>query len=170
MKRKQKILIVIVIAAVVIAAAYFTELNACRAAAEDTLVRCWILCKPGSQVTVRRTPSKNAMEVGRLEVGDDFMTDAVSANGFIRVYGIGEYGEGWIYSGYVSTEKPKPVNMNYCCVAKARVACRRWMDGPQTENPWLKNGSSVKVYWMTDEWAVTARGYIKSEWLEADPE
>lgn len=169
MKRKQKILIIIVIAAVVMAAAYFTEMNACRAAAEDTLIRCWILCKPGSRVTVRRTPDKRAMEVGQLEVGDWFMTDAVSSNGFIRAYGIGEYGEGWIYCGYVSTEEPKEVNGRFCCVAKKQVACRRWMDGPQTETPWLKNGSQVKVYWKTDEWAVTSRGYIRSEWLEADP-
>ena len=62
----------------------------------EGLVKCWVMCKPGSQVNVRRTPSKSAQEVGFLETGDWFLTDGSSSNGFIRVYEIGEYGEGWI--------------------------------------------------------------------------
>ena len=135
----------------------------------DGMVKCWILCQPGSQVNVRRTPSKNGMEVGFLEVGDWFWTDGSRKDGWIRCYGIGEYGEGWIYSGYVATEEPVKIFEQYVCVAKNRVACRRWMGGPQTSRPWLKNGSNVDVFYMADEWAVTSRGYIKSEWLEVDP-
>lgn len=137
---------------------------------ENALVKCWILCKPGSQVNVRRTPSKTGQEVGFLEVGDWFETDGCCSNGFVRCFGIGEFGEGWIYAGYVSEYEPEPVFDTYCCVAKNRVACRKWMNGPRTSNPWLKNGSDVQVFYMTEEWAITARGYIQSEWLEADPQ
>lgn len=171
LSKRARILLIVLLALIVVAGTIFmAAVSANMAYSEAKLVRCWILCKPGSQVVVRRTPSKGAMEVGQLEVGDWFETDAVSSNGYIRTYGIGEYGEGWVYCGYVSTEEPVPVYETYCCVAKSRVACRRWMDGPQTENPWLKNGSTVQVFYRTSEWSVTNRGYIRSEWLEADPQ
>ena len=138
--------------------------------AEEQLAKCWVMCKPGSQVNVRRTPDKKGQEVGFLEAGDWFLTDGTSSDGFIRVYGVGEYGEGWIFSGYVCTEEPKQVFEQYTCVAHKRVAIRKWMGGPQVErSPWLANGSNVDVFFMADEWACTSRGYIKSEWLEADP-
>ena len=137
---------------------------------ENALVKCWILCKPGSQVNVRRTPSKTGQEVGFLEVGDWFETDGCCSNGFVRCFGIGEFGEGWIYAGYVSEYEPEPVFDTYCCVAKNRVACRKWMNGPRTSNPWLKNGSDVQVFHIAGDWACTSRGYIRTEWLEVDPQ
>jgi hypothetical protein len=138
---------------------------------EEQLATCWAMCKPGSQVIVRRSPDKKSMEVGWLDCGDDFKTDGDSKNGFIRCYGIGENGEGWVYCGYVSTEEPEMVMQRYVCVAKKQVAIRRWMGGPQVErSPWLKNGQNVTVFCIGDGWACTSRGYIKSEWLEVDPE
>ena len=63
-----------------------------------------------------------------------------------------------------------PVNLKGYVTAKNRVACRRWVDGPQAEingkPSWLVNGSEVKIFYMSEEWACTSRGYIKSEWLE----
>ena len=138
---------------------------------EEELVTVWVMCKPGSIVNIRRTPSKNSMEVGRLDPCDSFWTDGTSSNGYIRCYGVGDYGEGWVYCGYVSEVKPKEVFERYGCCAKTRVACRRWMNGPKVSgSPWLVNGSTVQVFYMTDEWACTSRGYIKSEWLEVEPE
>ena len=161
------ILVAALVVIIVIGLAYIVAFNDSRA--EGHMTTAWVLCKPGSQVIVRRTPSKSAMEVGQLEVGDSFLTDAVSSNGYIRCYGIGEYGEGWIYAGFVATEEPVPVFQTYCCVAKSRVACRRWIYGPKTQNPWLANGSDVQVFYIAGEWAVTARGYIMAEYLESDP-
>lgn len=162
--------VILVIAAAVILAAYVVALNAAQAAAEDQLATCWILCKPGDYVNVRRTPGKNAMEVGRLEVGDSFLTDGVSSDGWIRCYGIGEYGEGWIYCGFVATEEPVAVFQTYVCAAPKRVACRRWMNGPKTRNPWLTNGSDVQVFHIAGEWACTSRGFIRAEWLDPNPQ
>lgn len=140
------------------------------AARQDWPATCWVLCKPGAQVNIRQTPENNGRVVGFLEVGDSFRTDGKSANGWIHVLGIGEHGDAWIYCGFVVESEPVQVFENYVCVAKNRVACRRWVGGPQVANsPWLVNGSAVSVFWMTDEWAVTSRGYIKSEYLEADP-
>lgn len=168
-KRIGKQWIVILMAAVLAAAGWIAG-SSCAEKAAERLATCWILCKPGSQVNVRRTPNRNAQEVGFLEAGDSFKTDGVSSNGFIRCYGIGEYGEGWIYCGFVATEEPVKVFQTYVCAAPNRVACRRWISGPKTQNPWLKNGSNVQVFYIAGEWAVTSRGYIMSEWLEADPQ
>jgi len=160
--------IVFVILCVVIFAVVF---NACTESyPNDEMVTVWVMCKPGDYINARRTPSTKAMEVGRLDPGDSFLTDGVSSNGFIRAYGIGEYGEAWVYCGYVSIYEPKPVFETYACVAPTRVACRRWMNGPRTQNPWLMNNSLVQVFYMTEEWAVTSRGFIKSEWLEVSPQ
>ena len=162
-------LIVLLVAVILGGIVYTVAFRNTMAAAEERLATAWILCKPGSRVNVRRSPSKNAMAVGFLEVGDWFLTDGESSNGWIRCYGIGEYGEGWIWCGYVAEEEPEPVFGQYVCAAKTRVACRKWMGGPQTSLPWLKNGSDVQVFYIAGEWAITARGYIKSEYLEPDP-
>jgi hypothetical protein len=164
---EKKVAVIAFIALVVVVAVALT-CTLCKG--EEALVRVYTLCKPGSQVVVRRTPSKNAMEVGYLEVGDSFLTDGSSSNGYIRSYGIGECGEGWVYCGFVTEYEPEPVFETYCCVAKTRVACRRWMNGPKTDRPWLSNGSDVQVFYIAGDWACTSRGYIQSEWLEVDPQ
>ena len=164
---KEKIVAAVVLVALIIVATVALTLSFCKG--EEQLVTVYTLCKPGSQVIVRRTPAKNAMEVGYLEVGDSFLTDGCS-NGYIRCYGIGEYGEGWVYCGFVTEYEPEPVFETYCCVAKTRVACRRWMNGPKTDRPWLVNGSDVQVFYIAGDWACTSRGYIRTEWLEVDPQ
>ena len=157
------ILLVVVIAAVIILAAR----------AEEPSITCWTLCKPEDRVNLRIDPRKDSKSVGWLECGDSFQTDGTSENGWIRVLDAGEC-ECWIYCGYVVTEQPEKIGENYVCVAKNRVACRRWVDGPQIEiegkPSWLKNGSSVSVFYIAGDWAVTSRGYIKAEFLEVDPE
>ena len=141
-----------------------------HAGASDEPATCWIMCKPGSLVNVRRTPDGRGQEVGFLEAGDPFRTDGVSKNGYIRALDIGEHGDAWIYCGYVVTEKPEKIGERYVCVAKNRVACRRWVDGPQIQGRgWLVNGSNVDVFFIADGWACTSRGYIQAEWLEVDP-
>ena len=166
--KREKTIFFVIITLLMIMVVIVLAVNYCKG--EDALVKCWILCKPGSQVNVRRTPSKTGQEVGFLEVGDDFLTDGTSADGWIRCYGIGEYGEGWIYSGYVATEEPVPVFEQYVCCGNGRVACRRWMNGPKIDRtPWLANGSNVDVFYIAGDWALTSRGYIMSKYLEADP-
>lgn len=167
---RTRIICLAIAAGILFGTVFVLALGRTLAGAEEQLITCWILCRPGSQVNVRRTPEKNAQVVGFLEVGDEFLTDAANSNGYIRAKDIGEYGEGWIFCGYVATEEPVPVYETYVCAAKTRVACRRWMNGPQTERPWLANGSTVQVFHIAGEWACTSRGYIKSEWLEADPQ
>ena len=129
----------------------------------------WAMCK--SYLNVRTGPSKNSPEIGRLDAGDEFETDGTVRDGFIRVCGVGE-GEGWVFSGYTVDEQPIRTDERYVCVANSRAACRRWAGGPRIKGKagWLYNGTDVKVYYRTEKWALTSRGYIASEWLERDPE
>ena len=124
----------------------------------------WIMCN--GFVNVRAKPSGTVS--GYLDAGDSFETDGKTKDGFIRVKGVGEAGDGWAHQGYVVSEPPERVDARYVCVAKHRAALRRWIGGPRSG--WLNNGYNVTVYWMTSEWAVTNKGYIRSEWLEPDPE
>ena len=145
-------------------------------AEDDGLIEVYAMCdpRPGNWVEVRLKPStgKGSTEIGRLECGDSFKTDGESKNGWIRCYGVGET-DGWVYAGFVSTEKPQIVMEQYCCVAKRQVAVRRWPGGPQIKRygrkVWLKNCEDVTVFCIADGWACTSIGYIQAEWLEVDP-
>ena len=106
---------------------------------EEPLATVWVMCKPGSTVSIRRDADKGSLETGRLDCGDSFQTDGETQDGWIRCYGAGE--GGWVFCGYVVTEKPEKIGERYVCNAVNRVACRKWMGGPQIEEkPWLKNG------------------------------
>ena len=129
----------------------------------------WVMCKPNTYVNVRYTPKKNGQICGYLDSGDSFTSDGEVRNGFISALDAGE--GGWVSEKYVVDEEPVIVNEYYICVALNRAACRQWINGPRIKGKlgWIKNGVRVKVYMITGEWALTARGYIRSEWLEVDP-
>lgn len=162
---KEKIVAFIFLLALVIVVTVAIALSVCKG---ESLTTCWIMCKPGSYVTIREKPNKNSAERGYLDSGDDFKTDGESMNGWIRCYDAGE--GGWVYCGYVVTEKPEKIGERYVCVANKQAACRKWMGGPQVDGSgWIKNGQFCDVFLIADGWAVTSRGYIRSEWLEVSP-
>lgn len=165
---KERTVFFIAMAAVMIVIAVALIVSFCHG---EQLATCWIMCKPGSRVEIRATPNKGGISEGWLECGDSFETDSETKNGWIRCYGVGDAGEGWIYLGYVTTNKPEAVGERYVCVANIQAACRRWMAGPQIERaPWIRNGEYCQVLVTDGEWAVTNRGYIKCEWLEVSVE
>lgn len=168
--RKLLIFLLILIAAAGIV--YLAALNAGAAAAEDRLATVWIMCKPGTQVNIRRKPTTDSKSEAQLDAGEEILTDGTDEDGWIRVYGIGENGGGWVYSGFIATEKPVVIGEQYVCVAKKQAACRRWVGGPQFDGRagWLRNGENVDVFLIADGWAITSRGYVRAEWLEADPQ
>lgn len=142
---------------------------------DDALATVYAICDPrqGNWVSVRLNPTTGSQEIGRLECGDKFSTDGEAIDGWIRCYGIGEC-SGWVFSGFTSIEKPQIVMERYCCVAKKRVAVRRWQGGPQIRKQngkklWLNNCEDVTVFCIADGWACTGIGYVQAEWLEVDP-
>ena len=169
---KEKIVAFALLIAIVAAIAFWA--GSTFAEEEDGLVKVYAMCdpRPGNWVSVRMKPTTSSQEIGRLECGDKFETDGDSKDGWIRCYGIGET-TGWVYSGFVSIEKPQIVMEQYCCVAKRQVAVRRWQGGPQIKRNgkklWLRNCEDVTVFCIADGWACTSIGYIRAEWLEVDP-
>ena len=170
---KERKVFAIAVVAVLVVVVVSLAVTLCHG--EEELATAYAMCDPRegrNKVHVRAKPTKDSAEIGYLECGDSFLTDGVSRDGWIRCYGIGET-SGWVFCGYVTTEKPEMVMEQYCCVAKSRVAVRRWQGGPQIirnrRKLWLNNCEDVTVFCIADGWACTSIGYIQSEWLEVDP-
>lgn len=164
--RREWLIIAVLTLAIIILFVFVIE-----ARGQGFVKECWAFCKPKDRVNLRISPSKSSKSVGWLECGDSFQTDGTERKGWIRVLDRGEC-ECWIYGGYVVNEQPVKIDESYVCVAKKWVACRRWVDGPQIKGKlgWLRNGNSVNVFYIGGGWAITSRGYIRSEWLEVDPQ
>lgn len=136
--------------------------------AERIQEQVWVLCDPESYVTLRSGPGKRKPEFGGVLCGAELWTDNVSRNGFLHVMEIpAEESEGWISGRYVVYDRPVEVNRVMRIRADGRVACRKWVNGPV--KGWILPGETLTVRWMSPSWAVTSRGYIKSDFLEAVP-
>lgn len=126
-------------------------------------IDCWVLCQPDSYVNVRESARKNSASIGQAYVGDKFQTDGKCSNGFLHVYCNMEQPDGWINIGYIVTDEPRQVNELWLVESNGRVACRKTIDG--SRRCWVVDGSTLTVYWMSDSWAVTDKGFIKSEFI-----
>ena len=162
----KKILITLLEIALIVLVVYglITALNSVTLGEE--LTEAWVVCQPDDYVNVRANPSKRSEAVGYAEAGDMVITDGTIRHGFIRVYGIGEMGVGWIHTGYVVYDEPIRVDQMACSISRGRVACRRYIKGKI--RTWLHNLDEVKVFYLTDEWCVTNKGFVKTEYLEME--
>jgi len=52
----------------------------------------------------------------------------------------------------------------YTVKAKGKVMARKYVDGPR--RCWMKPGAEVVVYYTGGGWAVTSKGFVKTEFLE----
>ena len=132
----------------------------------DELQEAWVICQPDDYVNVRNRATRKSDSVGRLDCGDSFLTDGKTKNGFVRCYGIGEAGEGWIHSGYVVYDEPVKVNRIGYSVSNGKLFARRYIGGKTIHV--LHTLDEVKVYWWTEAWCVTDNGFIKSKFIELD--
>lgn len=130
--------------------------------AETVTATGYIMCK--SYVMIRMWPSRKAQEIGQLDPCDTVEIDGRTKDGYAHIVAPCD---GWVWAGYITFSEPKKIDAPGVVTAKKRVAARRWCDGPNVDSkPWLISGSEVRIYWMCDDWALTNRGYVKSEWLE----
>lgn len=134
------------------------------ASAERIQEEVWVLCMPDSEVNVREKPKKTGEIFGGAMCGACMWTDNVKKNGYLHVLDLAaESDTGWISARYVVYDEPVEVNAVMEIRSDGRVACRRWINGKI--NSWIMNGDRLTVYWMSPSWAVTSRGYIRSEFL-----
>lgn len=156
--------IMILMAVLLVVVSYHAAYAINRAHAETVTTNAWILCK--DYVMIRMWPSKRATEVGQLDPCDEIEIDGKTKDGFAHIVAPVD---GWVWAGNIVFSEPEQIGSLAFVTAKNRLACRRWVDGPQVESrPWVINGSEVRVFYMCDEWAVTSRGYVRSEWLEVE--
>lgn len=135
-------------------------------ALSEELMEVYVLCQPDDFVNVRMNPSRKSQVVGYAECSDKILTDGKQKNGFLKCYGIGENGEGWIYSGYIVMDEPVKVNQQGVSVSKGKLAARKCIGGKVRK--WLHNLDTFTVYWLSEEWCVTSKGFIKTKFIELE--
>ena len=136
-----------------------------EAEAEGIQEECWILCRPGSYVSLREKPGKRAAEFGGALCGAKMWTDGTTRNGYLRVTEIAaEQDHGWVSARYVVYSEPREINCPLRIRSEGRVAVRKWIGGKIVK--WMRDGDEILVYAMSDEWAVTEKGYIMTAFLE----
>ena len=164
--RTRFILIVTVLAVIAAAAGFTAGTAANRAAAENVTAKAWVICQKGDYVNLRAKPSTSSRTVGQVDCGDVLELDGTTENGFARVVNltIDSPAEVWIHTGYIVFDEPRWYGDTMVVVGNAKVAARKCCEGDLRK--WLKPDTEVFVYWWTEEWCVTSKGFIKTEYLE----
>ena len=135
------------------------------ACADDMRYPCWAFCQPDSEVLIRDRPGKGAQVVGAASCGTQLWTDWEERNGWIHLVDVNnETGDGWISEKYVVFDIPYHIDAEGVIKGKGRVACRDGIDGKLIG--WANPGDMLAVYWVSNEWAVTDRGYISTDYVE----
>lgn len=131
--------------------------------------QAYIICQKDDYVNARSGPSRSTSPVGRFEAGDDFWTDGKTKNGFLHVTGSTfEVGECWVHAGYVVYDEPVRVSGTATVVSNGQLAARKYVNGKR--RTWLKVNEDVDVIWWSDEWVVTNKGFVMTQYLEMNGE
>lgn len=128
-------------------------------------VEYYVICNPKSYVCVRNEPKKGSDEAGRFDCGDYVISDGIEKNGYMHIPG-GFESDGWIYKGNLVADRPVIEKQTMRINSNWKVICRRCVAGKKIRT--LSNGDTVTVYAQSAEWAVTDKGYIRTEFLEVD--
>ena len=131
---------------------------------ENRLTEAWVLCQPDSYVNIRERASSRSAYAGMLMSGDLIWVDGQTKNGYAHCDDMpNEAGEGWVHAGYIVFEEPEEVNKECRISSNGRVSCRRTIGGDR--RCWVVDGSEVFVYQVAGEWAVTDKGFVKTEFI-----
>lgn len=147
--------------------AAFLCLKGVGIAEEENYIEGYILCKEHDLINVRRTPSKKGEEIGLFQCGQKLYLDGKEKNDYMHVCNLTlELTDGWVYKGYIVFDEPVKVDSEYKVISPQRLAVRKYVDGKIIK--WLKPKSIVDVVYITKEWAVTNKGFIKRKFLEGE--
>ena len=157
----------LIVIAVLVIIALWNALMATANAEEDIVG--YVICQPGDFVNIRSRPSGRIDVIGRFDAGDKIFLDGKKKSGYLHAVSLSlEVDEGWICEGYVVYDEPEYVNSSAVITSNGRLAARKNVNGERTR--WLKNGASLKVYYMSDEWSVTNCGYVQTQYIELEGE
>ena len=133
----------------------------------ETPTEAWVMCNPKSEVIVRIRPDIRSEEAARVFPGDRVNVDKKKGKWYHVTLGC-EAGEGWIRGDHLSFYEPEvfPEGKTFI-TTRGRLAVRKSIGG-EVIRKFKKPGVSVKVFIISEDWAVTSAGYIKSDFLEAE--
>lgn len=141
--------------------------NIIKAIGEEEYTDAYIFCQPGSAVSVRENPRKTSFAGGELTIGDVVHLDGKKRNGYYHCVNMAnETGDGWVSCKYIVFDEPVYINREATVISKGRLAARNTINGKVKR--WLKPQSTLTVYYMTEEWCVTDKGYVKTKYMELD--
>lgn len=144
--------------------AVLTAINTPKIASAEENVY-FIICTPEGDVNARKHAKIKSEIVGSLFFGVKVLSDGKQRNGFIHVYDLaGEYSTGWVSKGYIVEDEPIKCEVVGYIASPGRVAARKMIGGKV--NKWLKPGSEVMIYAISEQWCVTEYGFIRTEFLE----
>lgn len=127
----------------------------------------YAICVKGDVINVRYGPTTRAEWIGWIEPGDEVTTDGNRKNGFVHCIDMNtEPGDGWVFYGYLTDSKPELIDRDATVVSSGRLAVRKHVDGKRTK--WLRPGTIVHIYYMSDEWCSTNVGYIQTKYLQPE--
>lgn len=136
---------------------------------EELYSEAYVICQPNDFVNVRERPSSRSEVVGRYETGDKVFLDGREKGGFSHIVHTGlETEDAWICTAYLVDDKPEWLNQSATVVSKGRLAARKNIDGKR--RCWLRNGDGIKVYWFSNEWCVTDKGFVRTDFIDLDGE
>lgn len=129
----------------------------------------YILCRPDDYVNVRAFPSTNAETVGQLDCGDHVETDGTTRRdrkGRTWFKVLNFEGDAWVCSMYLQETPVVVATVQGYVSARGRTAVRRSPGGKRIK--WLRCGDEITIYAMSDEWALTTKGYIMTEMIDIE--
>lgn len=132
--------------------------------AEEEEIIGWVICQPDSFVYLRSFPSFTSDIAAMLNAGDQVYPDGQRHGVWVHVMFQCEAGGGWIHRGYITDSEPEifPDGIRAETI-RGKVMARRYAGGPIRKK--LKKGTELVVYLISDEWSITNRGFVKTEFL-----
>lgn len=129
----------------------------------------WVMCNPESEVNVRNRPNKHATVEAHVYAGQKLELSGKKRGRWYHCYVPCEAGEGWIREDYLSFTEPEVYEDGRTFETTCgNLFARYSIKGNRCAK--LKKGVRVTVYLAADEWSVTSRGFIKTEFLCEVPE
>lgn len=133
--------------------------------AEERYTEAYVICMPEDKVNVRAAPQIHSDSVGTFDPGEKIYLDGKARNGYLHCVELSfEQTEGWISNGHVVYDEPLFIDKEATVISKGRLAARKNVEGKRVR--WLKKGTVIHVYYLSEEWTVTNKGYIMTKFLE----
>ena len=159
----RNVLYMFLLLVILLAMCLLMEFIRSSAVAEDA----YIICYPNDVVIVREKPKKTAFAISELLPGAVVHLDGKQRNGYLHCVDMNnETSDGWVSKRYVVDEQPIEMNIEAIVISKGRLAARKYIGGERIR--WIKPQTDVMVYFYTEEWCVTDKGYIMTKYLEFD--